>query len=203
MYSQSVEETESEVVYATFYKRKGDFKIPKLKKGIYLTDPSLIGGSHEYRASSFTDYLHGKDLKKIFGKTTFFAETIENPYAKIILDYDGVFKEHFTGKKIYALPYKFMGTTNHFLEPSKRLKIYSGETRNSLKQNGINSLFVHLEDLYLTKPKELKKVYKFYKNKKRLAIFEQKFLEFAQTTEEVLSNTKASNSYVLLKRKDK
>ena len=146
-----------------------------------------------------------KGIKKIYGKQSFLTGEIKNPYAKVVLDFDGIFKEHFTGKKIYALPYRYVDTVDPFVQNKEKVDIYCGETESSLRNNDIDSLFIHLEDIKVLKNKDLEKVYKLYSSDKKLAIFQSRLLEFAQETEEALkqADVKDSKQYLLLRRKEK
>ena len=205
-----LKETPSQPVYESFRKRRKTFKIPKLKEGIYVIEPRLIGGAYmasenAARAISFIEFLGDKGIKKIYGKQSFLTGEIKNPYAKVVLDFDGIFKEHFTGKKIYALPYRYVDTVDPFVQNKEKVDIYCGETESSLRNNDIDSLFIHLEDIKVLKNKDLEKVYKLYSSDKKLAIFQSRLLEFAQETEEALkqADVKDSKQYLLLRRKEK
>lgn len=199
-------EDDSQAVYESFCKYSKKFKIPRLKEGTYVVSPRLVGGSQNERLINFTEYLSEKDLKKLYGKESLMTGKIKNPYAKIVLDFNGVFRERFTGKKIYAIPYKSLETLDSIITGGKKVERYCGETNSSLKANNIDSLFIHLEDLEIPTKKDLKRTYKLCYSEKKLAIFEKEFLNFANETEENLgtNNLEAGNKqYLLLKRNEK
>ena len=202
MDKEFLKETDSEAVYEYFKKKRKTFKIPKLKEGSYVIDPQKLGGAFEGRAVTFTEFLGG-NAKKIYGKYSLLTGEFKNPYAKIILDFDGIFKEHFTGQKVYGLPYRWIDTVNPVDSNKDKVDIYCGETELSLKKNDIDSVFIHLEDLKVLKPKDLNRVYKIYSSEKKLAIFENEFLNFVYETEENLVESTENKQYLLLKRKEK
>ena len=202
-YNNTNLEADSQAVYEIFCKYSKKFKMPKLKEGTYVISPRLVGGCHNKRAITFTEYLSEKNLKKLYGKESLLTGKIKNPYAKIVLDFDGVFKEHFTGKKIYALPYRSLETLDLIVTNGKKVERYCGETNGSLKANNIDSLFVHLEDLEVPTRKKLKRTYKLCYAEKKLAIFEKEFLNFAHETEENLKNDNNNKQYLLLRRAEK
>lgn len=203
-------ETPSQAVCGVFRKKRKTFKIPKLKHGTYVISPELVGGAYAYGklaiAVTFTEFLEeldDKTLRKLYGKQSLINGKLKNKNAKIVLDFDGVFKEHFTGKEIYALPYNYVETLNPSDPNKDKVDVFIGETERSLRENNIDSAFIHLEDVYVPKAKELGQIFKLYESKNRLAIFETQFLNFVNDSETLLASAEGNKQYLRLKRKEK
>lgn len=184
-----------QVVGGDFYQYAEDMQMPVLRPGFYAISPHLIGGASK-GLTSFTHFLKRRDLKQLYGRE--YALKRENPYAKIVLEYDEEFCESFTGAKVFVLPYQYVDS---FETLNGQINIYHGENYDSLAENNISGVFAHLEDLQLLDIKQYHQIKKLYYSEPKLAVFENKFLTFKEQTEEVLADNKKNNMSLRLIRR--
>lgn len=172
------------VIEDSFYQKPEDMEIPNLRPGFYAVSPHLVGGFNR-KLVSFAHYLKYRNLKELYGKD--YALKRENPYAKIILEYDKEFHESFTGEKVFVLPYQCTDIVDG-------INVYQGETFESLALNNVDRVFTHLEDLKSLSISQYHQIKKNSYKGPKLAIFESKFLTFSAQTEAILYKNRDNNS---------